>query len=139
MTSTDRNGRGRREALEATSPLEWLVAALGALLVLFAVGSMAYFAMNHPEGPPQVSLEVTEIRSSGEGYLVSFEAKNTGRSTAAGIVVTGTLTSGGEPIEESEVTLDYLPQDSERRGGLFFREDPAAHDLDLRAQGYSKP
>ena len=37
------------------------------------------------------------------------------------------------------MTLDYLPQDSERRGGLFFTEDPAAYELVLRAQGYAEP
>ena len=37
MTQNDTDGRGRREAPEETSPLEWLVAALGALLVIFAV------------------------------------------------------------------------------------------------------
>jgi uncharacterized protein (TIGR02588 family) len=139
MTPKNRDGHDDREAPETTSPLEWLVAGIGALLVIFAVGYMVHFALTRPEGPPAVELEVTGVARTGAGYLVSFKATNTGHSTGAGIVVTGALSSEGETVEESEMTLDYLPQDSERQGGLFFTEDPAGHELVLRAQGYGEP
>ena len=139
MTSTDRAEPDDHEAPETTSALEWLVAGLGALLVIFTVGYMVHFALTRPEGPPVVVLEVTGVARAGAGYLVSFKATNTGHSTGAGVVVTGELSRGGEAIEESEMTLDYLPQDSERQGGLFFTEDPAAYELVLRAQGYAEP
>ncbi len=139
MTPTDKDDRDDHEAPETTSPLEWLVAGIGALLVVFAVGYMVQFAITRPDGPPVVGLEVTGVTHAGAGYLVTFKATNTGRSTGAGVVVTGELSSGGERVEASEMTLDYLPQDSERQGGLFFTEDPAAHELVLRAQGYAEP
>lgn len=139
MTPTDKDKRDAKEAPEITSPLEWLVAGIGALLVVFAVGYMVQFAMTRPDGPPAVELEVTGVTRAGTGYLVTFAATNIGHSTGAGILVTGELTSGGARVEASEVTLDYLPQESERQGGLFFTEDPAAHDLVLRAQGYAVP
>jgi uncharacterized protein (TIGR02588 family) len=139
MTPNDKHEREDHDAPETTSPLEWLVAGIGALLVIFAVGYMVHFALTRPDGPPAVVLEVTGVSPAGAGYLVRFKASNTGRSTAAGVVVTGELSSGGERVEESEMTLDYLPQESERQGGLFFTEDPDAHELVLRAQGYAEP
>ncbi|WP_300573406.1 TIGR02588 family protein [Phenylobacterium sp.] len=139
MRSRDRDDGDDHEAAETTSPLEWLVAGVGALLVVFTVGYMVQFALTRPEGPPAVVLEVTGVSRASTGYLVSFTATNTGLSTGAGIVVTGELSSGGARIEASEMTLDYLPQDSERQGGLFFTQDPAAHELVLRAQGYAEP
>jgi uncharacterized protein (TIGR02588 family) len=139
MTSADRAERDGHETPETTSALEWVVAGIGALLVMFAVGYMVHFAMTRPEGPPAVVLEVTAVSRTSAGYLVRFKATNTGHSTGAGIVVTGELSRDGEAVEESEMTLDYLPQDSERQGGLFFTEDPAAHELVLRAQGYAEP
>lgn len=139
MTPTDKDGGNDQEAPETTSPLEWLVAGIGALLVVFAVGYMVQFALTRPDGPPAIELEVTGVSRAGAGYLVTFKATNTGRSTGAGVLVTGELSSGGERVEASEMTLDYLPQESERQGGLFFTEDPAAHELVLRAQGYAEP
>ncbi|MDO8411794.1 MAG: hypothetical protein Q7S93_17205 [Phenylobacterium sp.] len=139
MSASNRDDGGARKAPETTSALEWLVAALGGLLVLFAVGYMVQFAVTHPEGPPEVRLEVTSIAPSGEGYLVSFKATNTGRSTGAGLIIEGALTLGGETMETSEATIDFLPQESERLGGLFFTENPADHEMELRALGYAEP
>jgi uncharacterized protein (TIGR02588 family) len=42
-------------------------------------------------------------------------------------------------VETSQATIDYLPQRSERRGGLFFTRNPEGLDLNLRAEGYSEP
>ncbi len=43
-----------------------------------------------------------------------------------------------EGEQTSEVTLDYVPATSHRRGGLFFTEDPRRYPLSIREEGYSQ-
>jgi uncharacterized protein (TIGR02588 family) len=73
------------------------------------------------------------------GYLVQFHAVNQGGSTAAGVVIGGELRRDAETIESSHTTLNYLPANSERGGGLFFTHDPRQFDLQMRALGYEEP
>lgn len=122
-----------------TSPIEWVVAAASALLVLGAVGYLLYEALAEPLTPPAVEVTVEAVRAVGDGYLVEFEAQNRGRTTAAGLVVEGTLRRGAETVETASVTLDYVPAEGSRRGGLYFTEDPRAYALALRPTGYSRP
>lgn len=131
---------GRAEAHEeATSIWEWVAAALGALLIASAVGYMLYYGLTHPEGPPRIALEQLSVVPTDGGYLVRFRAKNEGNSTAAGLLVGGELKENGSTVEESEATLDYVPQQSEREGGLVFTRDPERYELQLRVKGHAKP
>lgn len=47
--------------------------------------------------------------------------------------------AGGSGREHGEATLDYVPQHSEREGGLLFLNDPARHERQLRVKGYVEP
>lgn len=124
---------------EATSWPEWVVAALGAALIVTIIGYMIFFTSAHPPSPPDVTvLQTSKVRVS-QGYLVEFVARNEGNSTAANLVVKGVLTDGDRVVEESETTLDYVPQQAERKGGLFFRNDPSMHTVELQAGGYVDP
>jgi uncharacterized protein (TIGR02588 family) len=62
-----------------------------------------------------------------------------GGQAAAEVLVEGELAGEAGPHETSEATIDYLPPDSEREGGLFFGRDPSRHELRLRAKGYVDP
>ena len=64
--------------------------------------------------------------------------ENRGGEPAAQIVVRGELSGGGEP-ETSEVTIDLVPADASRSGGLYFRGDPARGTLVVHAVGYQDP
>jgi uncharacterized protein (TIGR02588 family) len=126
-------------ALESTSPLEWVIAAIGGLLVVGAIAYMVVFAVAELERPPAVTLSVTSVTTTPGGYLVSFRAANAGGATAAALQVSGELRKGGAVVETSAVTIDYLPQQSEREGGLVFTRDPEDLTLSLRVEGYSEP
>lgn len=137
--SGPRSGQGNAHQ-HATSPWEWVAAALGALLIGSALVYMAQYGLSRPRhGPPEVIVQPVAIVPVDGGYLVQFRARNTGDSTAAQLLVGGELQQGGATVEESEATLDYLPEHSEREGGLFFTRDPARYELKLRAKGYAKP
>jgi uncharacterized protein (TIGR02588 family) len=130
---------GAQPALESTSPLEWAIAGLSGLLLAATLAYMVIFAVRAPETPPAVTLSVTSVTTTPGGYLVVFQADNAGGAAAAGLQVSGELRDGETVVETSQMTIDYLPQQSERSGGLFFTRDPEDLTLSLRAEGYSEP
>ena len=123
-----------------TPLLEWIVAALGALLVLGAIGFLMYHAVDRDDSPPDVRLVAMEIREQPSGYLVRFRARNEGASAAANLFIAGELSApDGAVIERSTTRIDFLPARSEHEGGLFFTRDPGRLTLRLRPEGYQDP
>ena len=118
---------------------EWIVAIASAALVLGVLGFLIYDGVRAPRTPPDVTIEVDSIQTAGAGYLVLFRARNSGRSTAADVLVLGELEADSGRVETSETVIDYVPAEGEQRGGLYFRQDPRSLRLRLRAQGYRDP
>lgn len=119
--------------------LEWAAALVGLVLTLTLLGFVGWQAVQAPEKrPPAVSVMAGWVSQVPGGYVVEVTAKNRSTSTAAGVEVEGTITRGGAKIASS-VTFDYVPGHSERKGGLFFPQDPRAHPFEVRALGYSQP
>ena len=121
---------------DETSVAEWLVAALGLVLVIGAVAFLLYQVLAVETKPPDIVLRAGETVKNQQGYLVMITVRNEGGRTVAGLTVEGSLNDGGEV---SEVTIDYVPPHSEREAGLFFNEDPRTSGLSLRATGYQDP
>lgn len=122
-----------------TSAVEWVVAALGALILVSMIGYMLFYGLTQQSGPPRIVLEAGAVTESAGGYLVEFTARNEGPSTAAALHIKGQLMDGAEILEEAEAQLDYVPEHSKREGGMFFDQDPREHTLVLSSEGYSKP
>ena len=122
-----------------TPALEWLAAAIGLILVAGTIGFLIYNAVTETRKPPQMIVRADEIINVENGWLVKFTLENTGDRHAADIVVEGKIAPAGQEAETSSVTLDYAPSHSERKGGLFFRQNPQNADLRLRALGYNEP
>ena len=131
------DGGGRRH--EHASPLEWVIAGVSALLVLGTIAFLLHDALSGPSTPPQVTVHADTVLRAGPGWLVEFRATNGGQTTAAGLTVEGTLEADTGTVERSEVTIDYVPAQGSRRGGLYFTRDPGRHRLQLRATGYDRP
>jgi uncharacterized protein (TIGR02588 family) len=119
--------------------VEWIVAIASAALVLGVLGFLIYDGVRSPRTPPDVTIEVDSIKTTGQGYLVLFRARNLGRTTAAEVLVEGELEADTGKVETSETTIDYVPAEGEERGGLYFRQDPRRLRLKLRAHGYREP
>lgn len=79
------------------------------------------------------------VEPMSQGYVMTFKARNVGSTTAAALTVQARLLDGDQVIEEHEATIDYLPEQSERDGGFFFREDPRQHRIELTSDGYASP
>lgn len=129
---------------QTPSPIEWLVAGLGAALVGFAVVFLLVQVFtSRDQKPPDLVLQAGLPQEVQTGFYVPIRINNQGDETAADVVIEGTLaqngTANGAATETSEFTLDYAPAHSEREGGLFFSQNPQGSQLELRAKGYQEP
>jgi len=121
---------------KVTPVWEWIIAAVGLILVVVAIGTTVYRAMTEESTPPKLEVVIDSISPNGDGYLVRFTVKNTGNQTAAAVAVEGKLK---DESETGTATLTYVPSNSERRGGIFFTKNPQQFDLQIRVTGYEEP
>jgi uncharacterized protein (TIGR02588 family) len=118
---------------------EWIVAAIGLVLVASVIGFLLYEAIAGSRLPPDVKLSVDSVVQIRNGFLAKITAVNEGGITAEGVDIEGELKRGTETIERSRTTIDYLPPRSEKKAGLFFTQDPRQLDLQVRSFGYEEP
>jgi uncharacterized protein (TIGR02588 family) len=119
--------------------LEWVFAGIGFALVGATMGFIAWQGYTHDGAPPQMSFEVEVVAEVTNGYFVGVRAVNRGDKTAADVKVEGELKGPAGRIETSEMSFKYLPPRSERKGGLYFANDPRKFELTLSAKGYEAP
>lgn len=118
---------------------EWIIAAVGLILVLGSISLTVYRAFTEGSTPPIISISVDAISQTENGFLVGFSVKNTGYQTAADLNIEGVLKNGEKTEETSTMTFTYAPANSSRQGGLFFTRNPNELELQIRAMGYSVP
>ncbi|TCM55932.1 uncharacterized protein (TIGR02588 family) [Rhizobium sp. PP-F2F-G48] len=120
--------------------IEWTTGLLSTALIATMTGMILYHGFTATDAAPELAVTVTAQRPTAQGFEVSFIVSNTGKKTAAGVPVTGRLLNDGQqPVETREVTIDYVPAQSQVEGALLFSADPGASRLDVRASGYSDP
>jgi uncharacterized protein (TIGR02588 family) len=129
----------RPGTINHTPLLEWLVGAVGLILVSGVILFLLYQGFADQNLPPQIHLTVQSMQSAGNQYLVLVKASNQGNKTVKGLVVEGRVEVTQAESETSTLTFDYLPAQSEHTGGLFFINDPRGRKIELRAQGYEHP
>lgn len=123
----------------AGSPPELAAAAVGALIVCGAIGSLLHEAITTDGSAPMIVLEVDSVLARGDGFLVEFSATNRGETTAASLRIEGELLADTAAIERSETSLDFVPAGATRHAGLFFVHDPRLFRVRLRPRGYDRP
>ena len=120
--------------------LEWISAAIGLALTLGIVVLIGKEWLNcETEQPPAIELLAGSVTPMRSGFVVEVTAVNRSGGSAAEVEVEGALMSGASPVETSHMTFDYVPGRAERKGGLFFTQDPRRHRLQVRALGYQEP
>lgn len=138
--SKSKKQKSENEQPHAEPPVwEWIIAGIGLILVIGAVGFMLYEAMTEKSEPPNFTVTVDSINPASDGYHVKFRVKNTGDQTAADVAIEGELKQGAEIVETTTVTLTYVPSDSEREAGFVFSKNPHEYELKLRVKSYEKP
>lgn len=118
---------------------EWVVAGLGLALVLACLGYLTLQAMAGPPTPPDPRIEVVAVHAQGSRFLVVLRVANHGKATAEGLRIAGELKQGDAVLERSEAEFQFLPGESTRQAGLFFRRDPRRFTLELQAVSYQEP
>jgi uncharacterized protein (TIGR02588 family) len=119
--------------------LEWLVAAIGALLVAGTIGYLSWQALSRDQTPPDLRIVSAPPLALQGGWLVRFRAINQGGEPVAELLVEGELRDPTGSVETAQAILDFLAPGSEAAGGLFFSRDPDQLELRLRAKGYARP
>ncbi len=122
-----------------TPLLEWVSAGVGLALTLGLIGVIGWEAVNADDSPPAVTVERLGATRTAAGYVLEIEVTNRGGSPAAQVAVEGELIGPDGETETAQATFDYVPDNSVRRGGLFFAGDPRAGTLRLQAKGYVEP
>ena len=129
----------RKDEEQNRRRLEAVAAAIGAVLAIGTLGVIIREGVTSGDRPPLVELRTERVRAFEGGFLVEVAIRNGGDRAAADLTIEGQLNRGDSTVETSEMLLDYLPGSSSRRGGLYFRNDPADYELVLRASGYRDP
>jgi uncharacterized protein (TIGR02588 family) len=119
--------------------LETIAAMAGAVLAVATLGVIVWDGVTGGSAPATISVEAIATHAHEGGYVLEIRASNNGDRTATGIVVEGELLDGEEVAATSTTTFDFVPARSEHHGALFFPVDPQAHEIRLRAHGYSDP
>ena len=133
-------GTGRKESVQEVSLGEWIVAGISALIVLTMIVFLVSHVVANEKGLPNVSVvAVGGVLQASGGFLVEFEARNTGEKTAAAVAVEGVLLDGTEEVERSSVTIDYVPERGRATGALQFQNDPRRYRMVLKAAGFIVP
>jgi uncharacterized protein (TIGR02588 family) len=123
----------------AKNRLEWIVFAIGLVLVLATLGFLIRESLVRDTGPPEIVARLGEPRPAREGYLVPVEVTNVGATTAEDISVPVTLDLPGGQREEAELVIAFLPRDSKRDGWVRFRGDPRRGKVSLGAIAFEVP
>ena len=129
----------RRQQPQDVPATEWAAALIGVIIISAALIALLYEGAGRSASPPQIRISVLSVEPRERGYLVQMRVANTGTSTAAQLVVEGTLIPGVGQEENRQITIDYVPGGSERRAGLFFTSDPNKGQLEIVAVGYQDP
>ncbi|ASP54092.1 TIGR02588 family protein [Sinorhizobium meliloti] len=122
-----------------TSIAEWIVAGVSCLALLAVLGYLILDGLSGRNGAADIIVLPAEVTAMNDGYVVEFAANNRAGKSVAAVEIKGELRDGEEVVEESGVTIDYIPQKSERKGALIFRSDPEGYELRIFASGYSEP
>ena len=122
---------------ERTLIVEWTAAGLGLLLTATVVGHALWEGLTTHDEPPDLQVRTEAPVATSGGWRVGVKVNNRSHQTAAAVQVTGVLAGAAE--EEASVAFDYVPARGEQTGGLMFRNDPRAGDLQVRVSGYVEP
>ena len=129
----------RAKAPQDTPVLEWMVGSVGAVLFLLGVGFLVAEGLQGDDNPGRIEFKVQEVAQAGDAFYVRYSAHNLGSLTLADLNVRAELFQGEVVVETSHGKLEFLPGQSSRIGGFFFRRDPRTLNLVLSAEGYQEP
>lgn len=121
------------------NPIEWTVFGIGSVLVLGVMGILILEWVGADQRPADIEVTVGDPVPSNGGYRMLVRARNIGSATAEQVRIEVLLRRGAQSVEQAEITLAFLPRRAERKGWVFFRNDPRRFQVLARPVGYQEP
>ena len=119
--------------------LEWIVFAIGFVLVAFTLGYLTYAGVTLSDTPPSLEVRLGTPEQSPHNFIVPVTVINHGDQTAGGVRIEVVMVSGSKEKERGELEIPFVPQHSTREGWVTFEQDPRTEQLKARVLGYEKP
>ncbi len=130
---------GKNVETEKPHWIEWVAGAVSVLLVLVVIGWIGKDALADRDTAPDLVGRVLRVEQKSQGFQVDFEIRNNASFTASQVKVRGEISGMATPTASAETILDYVPGQSNARGGLIFASDPAGRKITIRATAFNEP
>lgn len=117
---------------------EKLVGILGLILLCAGFFYLSWVKITAGESPPEILFRVNNVVPLDSSFLVNVTVRNRGFQTVTALQVQGVLQVGDEE-ERNKLAIDYLPANSTRDIGFFFKSDPREGALEFKALGFQAP
>lgn len=119
--------------------LEWVVFALGFILVASTLGYLIYAGVSMGHEPPSLEVRLGTPEQRQFNFIVPVTVVNHGDETAEGVRIEVVMESGREEKARGELDIAFLPRHATREGWVTFQQDPRTTQLKARVLGYQRP
>lgn len=119
--------------------LEWVVFAIGLVLVSLTLGYLLYAGATMGDEPPSLEVRLGTPEQRQFNFIVPVTVVNHGDETAEGVRIEVVMQNGGEEKARGELDIAFLPRHGTREGWVTFDQDPRTTQLKARVLGYQKP
>ena len=119
--------------------VEWVVFALGLILVSATLGYLIFAGATMGHEPPSLEVRLGTPEQRQFNFIVPVTVVNHGDETAEGVRIEVVMESGGEEKARGELDIAFVPRHATREGWVTFEQDPRASQLKARVLGYQKP
>ncbi len=119
--------------------LEWMVFAASLLLIAGVFGVLIHDAVTLERRPPDVRVEVGEIKQQATNFVAPVTIRNEGDETAEDVQVEVELQTTNGEKETSEIAIPFVPRGARREGFAVFKNDARTGSLNARVKGYVQP
>ena len=118
---------------------EWIVFALGLILVSSTLGYLIYAGASMGQEPPSLEVRLGTPEQRQFNFIVPVTVVNHGDETAEAVRIEVVMESGGEEKARGEFDVPFVPRHATREGWVTFEQDPSTAQLKARVLGYQKP
>lgn len=119
--------------------LEWVVFALGLILVSVTLGYLLYAGATMGHEAPSIEVRLGTPERRQFNFLVPVTVINHGDETAEGVRIEVVIENTGALKERAELDVAFLPRHATREGWVTFEQDPGKAQLKARVLGYQRP
>jgi uncharacterized protein (TIGR02588 family) len=119
--------------------LEWVVFAVGLVLVAGTLAYLVYAGATTGSEPPSLEVRLGTPEQRTHNFIVPVTVINHGDKTAGGIKIEVVLETEGQEKARGELDIPFLPRRATREGWVAFEQDPRTAQLKARVLGYEEP